>query len=77
MDAGGMMVGYVSIELDSPTLQDRRELILNHMEVILVQDELAGGFETLPYVTRKLLNRKEILRPSSEGFRRCLFPLGF
>lgn len=30
---------------------------------LLVQDELAGGFETLPYITRKLLNHREIVRP--------------
>jgi hypothetical protein len=30
----GKMVGYVSLELVSTTLQDRRELILNDREVL-------------------------------------------
>jgi hypothetical protein len=63
------MVGYVSLDFDSPTLQDFRRYgskdgkSFNHREVILVQDEMAGGFKTLPYITRKLLNHREIVRP--------------
>ena len=50
------MVGYVSLDFDSPTLQDFRRYgskdgkSFNHREVILVQDEMAGGFKTLPYI---------------------------
>jgi len=37
------VVGYFSPELDSPTLKDRRGLIVHRREILLVQDELAGG----------------------------------